>query len=192
MIRNVATLSLTPAITAASMSLALNTVNDSGVLGISQAIGGLAGMVVSILMPAMVSRFLPLGGSGDSGGRALIAAAATTAATVAALGATGSSAVMASAAHGGGTSQLASFTGGGGAPTPDSSSGRDQPAGTTDSRGPGIASQAQSPESPQPGDGPMRFDGDPTPPTSPTPPIDDGEPARVAARMSEMLSTDGQ
>ena len=192
MIRNVATLSLTPAITAASMSLALNTVNDSGVLGISQAIGGLAGMVVSILMPAMVSRFLPLGGSGDSGGRALIAAAATTAATVAALGATGSSAVMASAGHGGGTSQLASFMGGGGPPTPDSSNGRDHPAGTTDSRGPGIASQAQAPESPQPSGGPMQFDGDPTLPTSPAPPIDDGEPARVAARISEMLSTDGQ
>ena len=189
MISNVATLSLTPALTAASMSLALHTVNDSGVLGISQAIGGLAGMVVSILMPAMVSRFLPLGGSGDSGGRALIAAAATTAATVAALGATGSSAVIAAAGHGGGTSQLASFMGGGGPPTPDSSSGRDHPAGTTDSRGPGIASQAPAPEPPKPSGGPTQFDGDPT---SATGPGGDGEPARVAARISEMLSTDGQ
>ena len=89
MIRNVVAVSLTPALTAASMSLALQNVNEAGVLDIGQAIGGLAGMVVSVLMPVMINRFLPLGGSSDAGGRAVIGAAAGVTATVLSGGAAG-------------------------------------------------------------------------------------------------------
>ena len=105
MIRNVVTMSLTPALTAASMSLAVRNINNAGILGITQSIGGLAGMAVSVLMPVMVSKFLPLGGSGDSGGRALIGAAAGVAATAAGAAATGGAAAAQ------GASRLASFKG---------------------------------------------------------------------------------
>ena len=83
MVRNLASMSLTPALTAASMSLALQNINQAGVLDIGRAIGGLAGMVVSVLMPLMISRFIPFGGSADGGGRALLGAAAATAGTAA-------------------------------------------------------------------------------------------------------------
>ena len=106
MIRNVVTMSLTPALTAASMSLAVRNVNDAGILGMTQAIGGLAGMAVSVLMPVMVAKFLPLGGSGDSGGRALIGAAAGIAGVAAGAAATGGASVAAQ-----GASRLASFKG---------------------------------------------------------------------------------
>ena len=106
MIRNVVTMSLTPALTAASMSLAVRNVNDAGILGMTQAIGGLAGMAVSVFMPVMVAKFLPLGGSGDSGGRALIGAAAGIAGVAAGAAATGGASVAAQ-----GASRLASFKG---------------------------------------------------------------------------------
>lgn len=106
MIRNVVTMSLTPALTAASMSLAVRNVNDAGILGMTQAIGGLAGMAVSVFMPVMVAKFLPLGGSGDSGGRALIGAAAGIAGVAAGAAATGGVSVAAQ-----GASRLASFKG---------------------------------------------------------------------------------
>ena len=106
MIRNVVTMSLTPALTAASMSLAVRNVNDAGILGMTQAIGGLAGMAVSVFMPVMVAKFLPLGGSGDSGGRTLIGAAAGIAGVAAGAAATGGASVAAQ-----GASRLASFKG---------------------------------------------------------------------------------
>lgn len=199
MIRNVATLSLTPALTAASMSLALHTVNGAGVLGISQAVGGLAGMVVSILMPAMVSRFLPLGGTGDSGGRALIAAAATTAATVAAIGASGGSAGVAGGVIGsgsaGGGSQLTSFIAGS-APLDPGPSGS-APGGSSNggggaSSGPGMAVQARAPEPSAGSSSPLSFDSGPAVSGAPASRTSGRSAATVAARVSEMLSADDQ
>ena len=192
MIRNVATLSLTPALTAASMSLALHTVNGAGVLGISQAIGGLAGMLVSILMPAMVSRFLPLGGSGDSGGRALITAAATTAATVAAIGASAGSGALAASGSTGGTSQLASFAAGGGSGDPGpSGSGGDGSGNGGGSSMPGIAAQAQAPQQPGAGANRLSFASDPAAAGVPTARASGGvAAANVAERVSEMLSAE--
>lgn len=195
MIRNVATLSLTPALTAASMSLALQTVNGAGVLGISQAVGGLAGMVVSILMPAMVSRFLPLGGTGDSGGRALIAAAATTAATVAAIGASGGSAGVATSGSTGGSSQLASFIAGGGSLDPGSAgSGVGGPSngGGGASSGPGMAVQARAPEPSAGSSSQLSFDSGPAVSGAPASRTSGRSAATVAARVSEMLSADDQ
>ena len=192
MVRNVATLSLTPALTAASMSLALHTVNGAGVLGISQAIGGLAGMLVSILMPAMVSRFLPLGGSGDSGGRALITAAATTAATVAAIGASKGSSGLTATGSTGGTSQLASFVAGGAAPEPGPPGpGGDGLSTVVGSSPPGIAAQAQPPAPPSASASGLSFDGDPAAAGTPTTLASGSAPAAtVAERVSEMLSAE--
>jgi len=194
MIRNVATLSLTPALTAASMSLALHTVNGAGVLGISQAIGGLAGMVVSILMPAMVSRFLPLGGEGDSGSRALIAAAATTAATVATMGASGSAAGSAGSGAASGSSQLGSFIAAGGPQEFGSgASGAGGPSADGVSSGPEMAAQARAPE---------RLNASSAQGWSGSAPATWGAPgggsrgsgpvATVASQVSELLSTDDQ
>jgi len=194
MIRNVATLSLTPALTAASMSLALHTVNGAGVLGISQAIGGLAGMLVSILMPAMVSRFLPLGGSGDSGGRALITAAATTAATVAAIGASTGTAGLAAAGSAGANSQLASFVAGASPPDPSQpgSGGTGPSTGAGAGAGssvPGIAAQAQAPEPHGASTNRLSFDSDPGVSGPPASHAGGGVAATtVAQRVSEMLS----
>ena len=196
MIRNVATLSLTPALTAASMSLALHTVNGAGVLGISQAIGGLAGMVVSILMPAMVSRFLPLGGDGDSGGRALITTAATTAATVAALGRSVGAAAGSGAGTGqiGGGSQLASFvTADGPSVTGPSGSVASGSSNSVGSSGPALAAQAQPPQWSGASTEPLPFDNEPT--TTGGPDSRSGgrdSVATVATRVQQMLSTDEQ
>ena len=194
MIRNVATLSLTPALTAASMSLALHTVNGAGVLGISQAIGGLAGMLVSILMPAMVSRFLPLGGSGDSGGRALITAAATTAATVAAIGRSVGAATASGAGTGGGNSQLASFVN---ADAPHESvpapSANAVSSNSSGSSGPSLAAQAQPPERLGASNQQLLSDNETS--TSDAPDRRGGgsdSAAAVASRVQQMLSSDDQ
>ncbi len=95
MVRNVAAMSLTPALAAAAMSLAVRSADEAGSLDLGHAIGALAGMAVAVLMPMMVTRFLPLGGTPDAGGRAVMSAAVaagTSVATVAAGGAFGASA----------------------------------------------------------------------------------------------------
>ena len=114
MIANLAAVSLTPAIAAASMSLAVGDL--AGPVGVKQALGALAGMTVTVLMPYLVHRFLPLGGSTDAGGRALIGAAAAAAGGIAAIAATGGAAapMVAAQAAGQGASRLASLNEGGG------------------------------------------------------------------------------
>jgi hypothetical protein len=90
MVRNLAMTSLTPALTAGSMSLAVHNMDSASPLGFVQALGALGGMLISVLMPFLIHKFFPIGGPGDSGARALIAggaAAAGVAATVASGGA---------------------------------------------------------------------------------------------------------
>lgn len=74
MVRNLASLSLTPVLGTASLALAVRTLNEDGQLSFTGALGAVAGLVVSVLMPAMIARFLPLEGSGSLGGRGLVAA----------------------------------------------------------------------------------------------------------------------
>ena len=109
MIRNMVTLSLVPALGVASLALSLGRFNEAGVLGFGQAMGALAGIVVSVLMPMVVAKFLPLGGQASSAGRSLIGAGAQVAAT-GALVATGGGALAA----GGGLSKFVTSGGGGG------------------------------------------------------------------------------
>ena len=104
MVRNLAALSLSPVLATASLSLAASTLNEDGQLSLTGALGACAGLTVSLLMPAMVARFLPIDGSGGLGGRGLVAAgvgavgigvaavATGGAAAVAAPGATGATA----------------------------------------------------------------------------------------------------
>jgi hypothetical protein len=112
LIRFLAVLSLTPALTAASMTLALGNLNEAGVLGFSKALGGLAGMAMSVLMPVFAWKFLPLGVIADSSGRAMIGAAAATAGTVAVAGVAGPAAAGAGGALG--AERLSSLSGAGG------------------------------------------------------------------------------
>ena len=108
-VRNLAMLSLTPALAAGSMSLAVGNLAPGAALGFTQALGALAGMAVSVLMPYLVHRFLPLGGSSDTGGRALIAAGAATAGAAATVVTGGAAAPVAMAG-----SRLASMSQGSG------------------------------------------------------------------------------
>lgn len=114
MIRNLVTLSLVPALGVASLSLSLGRYNDASALSFGRALGALAGIVVSVLMPMVVAKFLPLGGHASSTGRSVIGAGAQMAATGAMV--VGGGAMM--AASGGGLSKFvaggAGSSGGGG------------------------------------------------------------------------------
>ena len=94
-VMNVAVLSLTPFLVAASMSMAMRQLTAAGVLDFGLALRGMAGMMVSVLMPAMVKKYLPLDGDGGAPGRAMLAAAAAITAAAAGAG------VMAGGAGGG-------------------------------------------------------------------------------------------
>ena len=83
MIRNMVTLSLVPTLGVASLALSLGRLNEAGALSFARALGALAGIVVSVLMPMVVSKFLPLGGQASSVGRSLIGAGAQVAAAAA-------------------------------------------------------------------------------------------------------------
>ena len=98
MIRNLVTLSLVPALGVASLSLSLGRFNEAGALAFGQVMAALAGIVVSVLMPLVVAKFLPLGGQTSSVGRSLIGAGAQLAAT-GALVATGAGAALAGSAR---------------------------------------------------------------------------------------------
>lgn len=109
MIRNLVTLSLVPALGVASLSLALGQYNDAGALSFGAALAALAGIVVSVLMPMVVAKFLPLGGQASSTGRSMIGAGAQLAATGAVIA--GGGAMLAS---GGGLSKFVTGGGAGG------------------------------------------------------------------------------
>src|SRR3954465_1356406 len=94
MIRNMITLSVVPALGVASLAMSLGRFNEAGALGFGQAMAAVAGIAVSVLMPMVVAKFLPLGGQTSSAGRSLIGAGAQVAGT-AALVATGVGAVAA-------------------------------------------------------------------------------------------------
>lgn len=115
MVMNVAVLSLTPFLVAASMSMAMRQLTAAGVLDFGLALRGMAGMMVSVLMPAMVKKYLPLDGDGGAPGRAMLAAAAAITAAAA-----GQAAMVggASAAGGGQMSALSGPMGGGGGSGP--------------------------------------------------------------------------
>ncbi|HWL44558.1 MAG TPA: hypothetical protein VNQ73_16580 [Ilumatobacter sp.] len=101
MIRNLVTLSVTPVLGVASLALSLGRLEDATVLTFGRALGALAGIVVSVLMPVTVNKFLPLGGQSTSAGRSLIGTGAQVAAA-GAMVATGGAALAA----GGGLSQF--------------------------------------------------------------------------------------
>ena len=84
MIRNLVTLSLTPALGVASLALSIGRLNEADEMSFGRALGALAGLVVSVLMPLVVAKFLPLGGQTGSTGRSLLAAGAQVAGTAAA------------------------------------------------------------------------------------------------------------
>ncbi len=107
MVMNVAVLSLTPFLVAASMSMAMRQLTAAGVLDFGLALRGMAGMMVSVLMPAMVKKYLPLDGDGGAPGRATLAAAAAITAAAAGAG------VMAGGTAGGGVGGAAGGSGGG-------------------------------------------------------------------------------
>lgn len=100
MIRNLVTLSVTPVLGIASLALSLGRLDDAGMLSFGRALGALAGIVVSVLMPVTVGKFLPLGGQSSSAGRSLIGAGAQVGAA-GVMAATGAAALA-----GGGLSQF--------------------------------------------------------------------------------------
>jgi hypothetical protein len=100
MVRNLVALSLSPPLAVASMAIALRTLNEGGNVSFKAALAALAGLVVSVLMPAMVSRFLPLDGQGGLGARGLIAAGAGAATLAVGAVATGGAAAGAAGAAG--------------------------------------------------------------------------------------------
>jgi len=95
MVRNLAALSLTPVLATASLALATSTLNEEGTLSFSAALGAVAGLAVSILMPAMIGRFLPLDGAGGLGARAMMAAGAAVGGVAVATVATGGAGAVA-------------------------------------------------------------------------------------------------
>jgi hypothetical protein len=84
MLRNLILLSITPALAAASLAIALRTLNEQGQLSFFGSLGAITGLAISVLMPAMVNRFLPLDAQGGLGARGLIAAGVGAAGVVAA------------------------------------------------------------------------------------------------------------
>jgi len=95
MVRNLAMLSLSPVLATASLALATSTLNEDGTLSFTAALGAVAGLAVSVLMPAMVARFLPLDGSGGLGARGMIAGGVAVAGVAVAAVATGGAAAAA-------------------------------------------------------------------------------------------------
>jgi hypothetical protein len=118
MVMNVAVLSLTPFLVAASMSMAMRQLTAAGVLDFGLALRGMAGMMVSVLMPAMVKKYLPLDGDGGAPGRAMLAAAAAITAAAAGTAAMAGGVPAAGGAGGAGGGQMTALsgplTGGGG------------------------------------------------------------------------------
>ncbi len=98
MARNLAALSLTPPLAVASMAIALRTANEDGQMSLTASLGALAGLVVSVLSPALVARFLPLDGQGNLGVRGMVAAGVGSAAVVGGVVATGGAAAAAGSA----------------------------------------------------------------------------------------------
>jgi hypothetical protein len=122
MVRNLVALTLSPPLAVASMAIALRTLNEGGNVSFKAALAALAGLVVSVLMPAMVGRFLPLDGQGGLGARGLIAAGAGAATLAVGAVATGGAAAGAAGAAGAsgapgalGPSTIGGGGGGGGA-----------------------------------------------------------------------------
>jgi hypothetical protein len=112
MIRNFVSLSLVPVFSLAALRLALGNLTGDQGWGLQQALQAIAGLAVAMLMPAIVARFLPLGGQGGgSPARAMIGAGIGAAATVGMVAAGGFAGAAAGA--GGGGSQAASIIGGG-------------------------------------------------------------------------------
>ena len=152
MIRNMVTLSLVPALGVASLALSLGRLNEAGALSFQRSMGALAGIVVSVLMPLVVAKFLPLGGQSSSVGRSLIGAGAQVAATGAAV-ATGGALLAAgglskfvtaggggsAGGGGGGGGGGGSSTGGGG-----SGGGGGGPAGAASAAATGLVQSATS------------------------------------------------
>ena len=138
MIRNMVTLSLVPTLGVASLALSLGRLNEAGALSFTRALGALAGIVVSVLMPMVVSKFLPLGGQASSVGRSLIGAGAQVAAAGAALATGGavlaagglSKFVTAGGVPGGGGGGAAPGGGGGGGGGGTSGGGGSGPSNT--------------------------------------------------------------
>lgn len=108
MIRTTAMMAFMPVLGIASMSVALRNISNAGILDWGQIGGALAGCVISVLMPVIVSKLFPVEGA-SSAGRAILGAAAATAATAAmvATGVGAGAAAGGSAAGGGG--MLSSF-----------------------------------------------------------------------------------
>ena len=92
MVRNLAALSLSPVLATASLALATSTLNEEGTLSFTAALGAIAGLAVSVLMPAMVARFIPLDGAGGLGARGMVAGGVAVAGVAAATIATGGAA----------------------------------------------------------------------------------------------------
>jgi hypothetical protein len=138
MIRNMVTLSLVPTLGVASLALSLGRLNDAGALSFQRSMGALAGIVVSVLMPLVVAKFLPLGGQSSSVGRSLIGAGAQVAATGAAV-ATGGALLAA-----GGLSKFVTAGGGGSAGGGGGSSGGGSGGGGGGGGGGGPAGAASA------------------------------------------------
>ena len=111
MVMNVAVLSLTPFLVAASMSMAMRQLTAAGVLDFGLALPGMAGMMVSVLMPAMMKKYLPLDGDGGAPGRAMLAAAAAITAAAAGAGVMAGGAAAAGGASGAGGGQMNALSG---------------------------------------------------------------------------------
>lgn len=115
MVRNLVALSLTPPLAVASMAIALRTLNEDGNVSFKAALAALAGLAVSVFMPAMVTRFLPLDGQGGLGARGLMAAGVGAAGLAVGAVATGGAAAGAAGASGApgalGPSTLAAYGG---------------------------------------------------------------------------------
>ena len=187
MVRNLVSLSITPALGVASLALSVGRLNEATELTFGRALGALAGLVVSVLMPLVVAKFLPLGGQIGSPGRSMIAAGAQIAGT-AALAAGGASALAA----GGG---LSSFVSSGAAP---SSSGG-QPGGSPPPLG-GSGGSGSAGSGPPTGGGPSTSSGGswtssaglPSDGSSPAPAAAAGKarttrPATVAMTVSQLF-----
>lgn len=113
MVRNLVALSLAPPLAVASLAIALRTLNEDGQVSFQAALAALAGLAVSVLMPAMVTRFLPLDGQGGLGARGLMAAGVGAATLAVGTVATGGAAAAAGAPGAIGPSALGGASSGG-------------------------------------------------------------------------------
>ena len=151
MVMNVAVLSLTPFLVAASMSMAMRQLTAAGVLDFGLALRGMAGMMVSVLMPAMVKKYLPLDGDGGAPGRAMLAAAAAITAAAAGAGAMAGGGAAAGGASGAGGGQMTALSGpltGGGAAGPQAAGSPSGPVPLRPSSGASADRPSPPPSSP--------------------------------------------